>query len=81
MGIIDIFSNGSVTFCQSSITSCNDPQRFRDVMQCSVTLHYALYRLQLAPAVGECILQRGGSDALLPNDFGEDVFLYTGPPV
>jgi len=37
-------------------------------------LRYALYRLQLAHAVGECILQRGGSDALFPNDFEEDLF-------
>jgi len=36
-------------------------------------LHYALYRLQLAHAVGQCILRRGGSDALFPNDFGEDL--------
>jgi len=33
-------------------------------------LRYAMYRLQLAHAVGECILQRGGSDVLFPNDLG-----------
>jgi len=49
MGIIDIFCNGPVTFH-------NVPLR-------SVTLRYVLYRLQLAHAVGECILRRGGSDA------------------
>ena len=36
-------------------------------------LRYALYRLQLAHAVGECILRRGGSDALFPTDFGEEL--------
>jgi len=36
----------------------------------SVTLRYALYELQLAHAVGQCILQPGGSDALFPNDLG-----------
>jgi len=38
-------------------------------------LHYALYGLQLAHAIVECILRRGGSDALFPNDFGEDLLL------
>ena len=32
-----------------------------------------LYRLQLAHAVGECSLGRGGSDVLFPNDFEEDL--------
>jgi len=32
-------------------------------------LHYTLYRLQLAHTVGECILQRGGSNALFSDDF------------
>ena len=41
----------------------------------SVTLRYALYRLQLAHTVGECILRREGSDALFPNDFGEDLLM------
>ena len=44
-------------------------------MQRSATLRYALYRLQLARVVGECILRRGGSDALFPNVFGEDLLL------
>jgi len=39
-------------------------------------LHYALYRLQLAHAMGECILRHGGSDTLFPNDFEEDLLLY-----
>jgi len=59
MGLIDIFRNGFVTF--------------RNVTQHSVTLYYALYWLQLAHTVGECILQLG-SDTLFPNDFGEDLF-------
>ena len=59
MGIIDIFCNGSITFRKSSITSRNDPQRFRDVMQRSETLRYALYKLQLAPA---CMWQSAFSD-------------------
>jgi len=46
MGKIDIFHNGSVTFRKSAVTFHNDP----------VTLHDALYRVQLAHAVGECIL-------------------------
>jgi len=29
--------------------------------------------VQLAYAVGECILRRGGTDVLFPNDFGEDL--------
>ena len=33
-------------------------------------LRYALFSLQLAHAVGECILRRGGSDVLFPNDVG-----------
>jgi len=36
-------------------------------------LHYALYRLQLAHTMAECILRHGGSDTLFPNDFGEDL--------
>jgi len=47
MGFINIFRNGSVTFCK--------------VTQHSVTLRYALYRLELAHAVGKCILRRGGA--------------------
>ena len=39
------------------------------------TLRYALYRLQLAHAVGECILRLGGSDVLFPNELGEDLLL------
>ena len=43
----------------------------------SVTLRYALYTLLVAHAVAECILRRGGSDALFPNDFGEDfIFIF-----
>jgi len=61
MGIIDIFRNCSISF--------------RNVTQRSVTLRYALYRLQLAHAVGECIFQHAGSDALFPNDFGEDLLI------
>jgi len=38
-------------------------------------LRYTLYRLQLAKAVGECILQRWGSDALFQNHFGEDLLI------
>ena len=49
MGIIDIFLNGFVTFCKSCVTL---PKR-------SVTLRYAFYRLQLAHAVGQCIVRRG----------------------
>jgi len=37
---IDIFRNSYVTFRKSTVTFCNDPQL-------SVTLHCALYRLQL----------------------------------
>jgi len=44
-------------------------------------LRYALHRLQLAHAVGECILRRGGSDALFPNDFGEDLFVQVSAAV
>jgi len=47
----------------------------RNIMQHSVTLCNALYRLQLAYAVGESILRRVGSDALFPNDFGDDLLL------
>jgi len=35
-----------------------------------VMLHFALFRLQLAHTVGECILRCGGSEVLFPNDFG-----------
>ena len=53
MGKIDIFRNGSVTFrnVPPPVTMCN----------ASVTLRYSLH---VAHAVGECILRRGGSDAL-----------------
>jgi len=77
MGIIDIFINASVMFRKSSVTFCNDPQRFRtfcNVTQCSVMLWYALHKLQLPHAVGECILRCGGSDTDFPDDFGEDLF-------
>jgi len=50
-----IIYNAFITLLQRSVTSCNDTQLF-------VTLRYALYRLQLAHAVGECILRRGDSD-------------------
>jgi len=69
MGKIYIFRNGSVTFCKSTVTFRNDPQF-------SITLRYALYRLHLAHAVGECILRRWGNNALFPNDFGEDLFVF-----
>ena len=42
-------------------------------------LRYALYRLQLAHAVGEYILRRGSSDELFPNDFEEDLLLSFNP--
>ena len=63
-----------------SVTFCNDPRRFRNfsyATQRSVMLRYALYRLQLAHALGECILWRGGSDALFPNDFGGALVILT----
>jgi len=63
MGKIDIFRNGFVAFCKSAVKFRNDPQ-------CSVMLRYALYRLH---AVREYILQRGSSDAVFRNDFGEDL--------
>jgi len=37
-----------------------------------VTLHI----VQLSHAVRECILWRGGNDALFPDDFEEDLFKY-----
>jgi len=48
----------------ASVMPCNAP----------ITLCYALYGLQLAHTEGECILRRGGNDAVFPNDFGEDLF-------
>jgi len=54
-------------FRKSAATFRNDPQ-------CFVTLNYTLYWLQLAYTVGECILRRGTSNALFPNDFGEDLY-------
>jgi len=56
MGKIDIFRHDSVAFRNAFVTLRS----------------YALYRLQLAHAVGQCILQRGDSDALFPN--GKDLF-------
>ena len=41
----------------------------------SVTLRYTLYRLQLAQAVGECILRRGRSDMPFPNYFWQDLII------
>ena len=41
----------------------------------SSMLHYALYRLLLAHAVGECILLGVGRDVILLNDFGEELVM------
>jgi len=40
----------------------------------SVTLRYALYRLQLAHAVGQCILRRGGIATRSSQMTWEDLF-------
>jgi len=44
---------------------------FRNGSMTSHNTPYALYRLQLAHAVGQCILRHGDSDKLSPNDFGK----------
>jgi len=54
MGKIDIFRKGFVTFCKNSVTL---PKR-------SVTLHYALYRLQLAHAAPRGVATRSSQITL-----------------
>jgi len=51
----------------------------------SITLPYnaSLRIVQAAAsnAMGECILQCGGSDALFPNNFGQDLLFLCGCPI
>ena len=65
-----MFRNASVTLCNSSVMSCHASVMFHNSF---ITLHF----VQLAHAVGECILKHEGSDTLFPNDFGEHLF-YCG---
>ena len=63
MGKIDIFRNGSVMIRNASVTFRNS----------SVTLR----TVQLAHTAGEWFFRRGrSSDALLSNDFAEDILSY-----
>ena len=68
MGIIDFFRNGSIPFCKSSVTFCNDPQRFRNAS-------LRIVQATASTRSGRVHSPTWGGDVLCPNDFGEDLFL------